>query len=128
LAACSAASGSSPSATTGGVRQINVTMTDALRFEPARIRVRNGETVEFVVQNAGKIRHELFLGSEAEQASHEAEMRRMPMTQDERNGIFVEPGKTKTLRHTFGSAGTVIAGCHEVGHYPAGMKLEISVS
>ncbi len=128
LAACgTAGSPSVPSASTG-IRQVQITMTDALRFEPGQIQARTGETLELVVRNAGNIRHELFLGSETEQAAHEAEMRRMTMAQDEPNGIFVEPGQTKVLRHTFGAAGTLIAGCHEVGHYPAGMKALISVN
>lgn len=49
------------------------------------------------------------------------------MHDDEANGISVEPGQSKTLRRTFTVAGCLIAGCHETGHYAAGMKAEISV-
>jgi Uncharacterized copper-binding protein len=99
LAACSASTGSSPTAgTSGGVRRIQVTMTDDMRFQPAQMQVSAGETIEFVVRNDGTIRHEFFLGGEDEQSSHEMEMREMGgMHDDEANGISVEPGQSKTL-------------------------------
>jgi uncharacterized cupredoxin-like copper-binding protein len=129
LAACSTSTGSSPTAgVSGGVRQIQVTMSDDMRLQPAQMQVTAGETIEFVVHNAGTIRHELFLGGEDDQSSHEMEMRQMGgMQHDEDNGIFVEPDQSKTLRHVFPEAGSVIAGCHEAGHYAAGMKADISV-
>lgn len=129
LAACSTSTGSSPTAgASGDVRQIQVTMTDDMRFQPAQMQVSAGETIEFVVRNDGTIRHEFFLGGEDEQSSHEMEMRETGgMQHDEANGIGVEPGESKTLRYTFTVAGRLIAGCHETGHYAAGMKAEISV-
>lgn len=129
LAACSTSTVSSPTAGAGGgVRQIQVTMTDDMRFQPAQMQVKAGETVEFVVRNDGTIRHEFFLGGEDEQSSHEMEMRETSgMQHDEANGVSVEPGQSKTLRHMFAEAGSIIAGCHETGHYAAGMKAEISV-
>lgn len=129
LAACSTSTGASPTAgASGGVRQIQVTMTDDLRFQPAQMQVKAGEAVEFVVRNDGTIRHEFFLGGEDEQSSHEMEMGEIGgMHDDEANGISVEPGQSKTLRHMFAEAGSIIAGCHETGHYAAGMKAEISV-
>ena len=78
LAACSASTGSSPTAgASGEVRRIQVTMTDDMRFQPAQMQVSAGETIEFVVRNDGTIRHEFFLGGEDEQSSHEMEMRQM---------------------------------------------------
>jgi uncharacterized cupredoxin-like copper-binding protein len=133
VGACSSAGqGASPS----GVHRVDVKATDQLRFDPEQYSVKAGETVEFVVTNTGKLRHEFYLGEEAAQQEHEKEMARMstmgqmgsmqPM--DEPNGISIGPGETKTLRHTFQSAGTVIAGCHEPGHYPAGMRATVAVS
>lgn len=129
LAACSTSTGSSPTGgASGGVRQIEVTLTDDMRLQPGQMHVTAGETVEFVVRNDGSIRHEFFLGDEDAQASHEMEMRQMGgMQHDEANGIFVDPGQSKTLRHVFAEAGSVIAGCHETGHYAAGMRADISV-
>jgi uncharacterized cupredoxin-like copper-binding protein len=47
---------------------------------------------------------------------------------DEADEVSVKPGKTGTLTHHFSSAGTVIIGCHEEGHYAKGMKATITVS
>lgn len=135
LAACSgagasptpAASATAPAASPGAAREIAVRTTDALRFEPASFEVKAGEAIRFVVTNAGKVRHEFFVGSEADQRDHEAEMRSMGMAHDEPNGISVEPGQTKALEITFGVAGNLLAGCHEPGHYDGGMKATIAV-
>jgi uncharacterized cupredoxin-like copper-binding protein len=47
-------------------RTINVDMTDNMRFTPAEISVRQGETVRFVVRNLGAAKHEVVLASPAE--------------------------------------------------------------
>ncbi|HKZ91283.1 MAG TPA: hypothetical protein VJZ50_04025 [Candidatus Limnocylindrales bacterium] len=105
-----------------------MTMTDELRFEPGRFGFSAGETVRFEVTNAGEIRHEFFIGDAAAQAVHEAEMREMGgMAHDEPNGIAVDPGESKVLEHTFAVAGSVLIGCHELGHYDAGMVATVEV-
>lgn len=136
LAACSSpavspsASAASPSAPAGGSpRVIAVTMSDAFAFEPASFSVATGETVRFEVTNGGAIRHEFFIGDEGAQTAHEADMMEMGgMLHDEANGIFVDPGQMKALEHTFESAGTVLIGCHEAGHYAAGMMATVTVT
>ena len=42
--------------------------------------------------------------------------------------VTVNPGETKDLTTTFDRAGTVIIGCHQPGHYEAGMKATVTVS
>ena len=114
---------SAPAAT-----RIEVTLTDALRIEPAEMSVPAGVPVTFVVTNAGALDHEFYLGDEEAQAAHAAEMATMGgMTHDEPEGIGVEPGETKELTYTFASAGGTLAGCHVQGHYLAGMKAVITV-
>jgi uncharacterized cupredoxin-like copper-binding protein len=44
------------------------------------------------------------------------------------DGITVDPGKTGELTHTFDRTGTVEIGCHQPGHYAAGMKLAVTVA
>lgn len=130
LAACSAPSPSevaSPSADESP-RVIAVTMTDALRFEPDAFAVSPGETIRFEVANAGQIRHEFYIGDADDQAAHEAEMIEMGgMAHDEPNGISVEPGGSKVLDYTFDAPGTLLIGCHEPGHYDAGMMATVEV-
>lgn len=115
-------------ASAGAPRTIEVKMTDALRFEPSEITVTAGETVTFAAFNGGKIVHELYVGDQAAQAAHETEMTQMGgMRTDEPAGIFVDPGQRKTLRFTFATAGTLLIGCHELGHYAGGMKGTVTV-
>jgi uncharacterized cupredoxin-like copper-binding protein len=38
---------------------VKVAMGDTMRFTPARITVKRGETVRFVVNNDGKLMHEM---------------------------------------------------------------------
>jgi uncharacterized cupredoxin-like copper-binding protein len=126
LAACASPASPDASATT---RVVAVTTTDALRFEPDDITVMQGETVRFEVTNAGNVRHELYIGDAEAQAGHEAEMREMGgMAHDEPDGISVDPGQTEVLEHTFAEAGTLLMGCHEPGHYEAGMVGTIAIT
>ena len=65
-------------ACTGGgtddVRTIDVTMTDDLRYDPDELRVSAGETVRFVIRNAGADVHEFLVGTAEEQAVFAQEM------------------------------------------------------
>jgi uncharacterized cupredoxin-like copper-binding protein len=42
--------------------------------------------------------------------------------------IFVKPGQSATLTHTFGTAGTTIIGCHQQDHYVLGMRIRVTVT
>lgn len=118
-----------PAGTAALSPRVEVRLTDAMRIEPTSMSVPVGVPVTFVVTNDGVIDHEFFLGDEAAQAEHEAEMVAMGgMGHDEPQGITVKPGETKELTHTFSEAVTTLAGCHVAGHYGAGMRAEITVS
>ena len=107
---------------------IEVTLTDALKIEPASMAVPAGVPITFVVTNSGTVDHEFYLGDEEAQAEHEQEMADMGgMTHDEPEGIAVKPGETKELTYTFSEPGETLAGCHVVGHYGGGMKATITV-
>ena len=47
-------------------RSIDIAMTDAMRFAPDRLTVRQGETVRLVIRNNGKMLHELVIGTRQE--------------------------------------------------------------
>lgn len=129
VGACSSGSDASAAPAADAVR-IDVTLSDALRIEPATLTVPAGVPVTFVVKNTGSMLHEFVLGDEAVQAEHEEEMAAhggMTMEIDEPNAIGVDAGTTKELTYTFEAPGTVYAGCHVVGHYMAGMKATITV-
>ncbi len=107
---------------------VEVSLTDALKIEPASMTVPAGVPITFVVTNSGTVDHEFYLGDEEAQAEHEQEMADMGgMTHDEPEGIAVKPGETKELTYTFAEPGDTLAGCHVVGHYGGGMKATITV-
>ena len=112
------------------VRTVEVTMTDRLTFEPDEITVAAGETVRFVVTNAGQAVHEFLIGDEAAQAEFEAEMSGgEDMDHDTPAGVSVDPGQTETFEYTFADTDEVLlAGCHEPGHYEGGMVATVEVS
>ena len=100
-----------------------------VRGDIGRTRVGGGDPVTFVVTNTGAIEHEFFIGDEAAQADHEAEMLEMGgMSHDEPAGIALDPGETKELTYTFAEPGESLADCHVVGHYGGGMKATIVVT
>lgn len=109
---------------------INVTLSDALRIEPAQITVKAGMPVTFQVTNPGLLDHEFYVGDEAAQAEHEAEMVAMGgmMPHDEETGIAVKPGQAKDLTLTFPSPGVFLGGCHITNHYSGGMRTTITVT
>jgi uncharacterized cupredoxin-like copper-binding protein len=106
-----------------------VTLTDALRIEPAAITVRSGELVRFIVTNTGATEHEFYLGDEAAQQAHESEMAAMGgMLHDEPAGIALKPRETKELIFAFPQIGVFYAGCHVNGHYAGGMRAAVTVT
>src|SRR5882672_1799188 len=75
-------------------RTIDVEMSDTMRFSPANIKVKRGETIKFVVKNSGKIKHEMVLGSMKELKEHAALMQKFPeMEHTDPNQVSVDPGQ-----------------------------------
>lgn len=109
-------------------RTVEITMTDAMRFSPDRLEVRQGETVRFVVRNAGKQMHELVIGTKQELDEHAALMVKFPgMEHDEPYMAHVGPGKRGELVWHFNRAGEFDFACLIAGHYQAGMVGKIQV-
>lgn len=110
-------------------RQIDIVMNDRMRFIPASITVKPGETVRFRVRNDGIEPHEFMLGEIADLQAHAEAMRKHPeMVHDEPNAITVLPGQTGDLVWRFAKAGKVDFACLIPGHFEAGMKGAIRVS
>jgi len=109
-------------------RTIELTMDDTMRFTPSEIQVKAGETVRFSVKNAGKIPHEMVIGSLAELQAHAAEMRKTPQMQHaEPNMVALDAGQAGSLVWQFGQAGAVDFACLIPGHMEAGMVGKIRV-
>ncbi|MCB2021575.1 MAG: cupredoxin family protein [Burkholderiaceae bacterium] len=110
-------------------RTITLTMSDAMRFTPDRIAVKQGETLRIVVKNDGKVLHEFVLGTKKELDEHAALMVKFPgMEHDEPYMAHVPPGKTGEIVWTFNRAGEFDFACLIAGHYQAGMVGKVSVA
>ena len=110
-------------------RTIDIRMGDDMRFRPARIEVRQGETVRLRARNGGRVMHELVIGTRAELEEHAALMKKFPdMEHDEPWMAHVGPGRTGEIVWTFNRAGEFDFACLVAGHYEAGMTGRIIVA
>ena len=110
-------------------RTIEVGMGDDMRFTPARLAVRQGETVRFVIRNRGKTMHEFVLGTKRELEEHAALMMKFPdMEHDEPYMAHVAPGKSAQIVWHFNRPGDFDFACLIAGHYQAGMVGRIKVA
>jgi uncharacterized cupredoxin-like copper-binding protein len=143
-----------PAKATASTRSVQIKLIDNA-FEPETIRVKAGETVRFVITNAGQLLHEFNIGTAAMHAEHQKEMAMMAehgmitatgidtqrmqmdhstvpgghnMKHDDPNSVLVAPGEKKELVWKFTKAIDLEFACNVPGHYEAGMvgKLEFT--
>jgi len=109
-------------------RTVSVDMSDQMRFTPAELTIKQGETVRFRVKNSGKQMHEMVLGTMDELKKHAAMMQKHPgMEHDEPYMAHVAPGKTETMVWQFTKPGEFFYGCLVPGHFEAGMMGKVKV-
>ncbi len=109
-------------------RTIAIDMNDMMRFGPADITVRQGETIRFVVRNQGKMLHEIVIGTLDELKAHGELMKKHPgMEHDEPYMAHVDPGKKAEMVWQFTRAGEFYYACLIPGHFEAGMVGKIKV-
>ena len=109
-------------------KPVEVVMKDD-SFSPDHLSVKQGVTVTFRFTNSGAQLHEAVIGNEDAQAQAELAIQQgghsgMAMT----NTVEVKPGTTGEFTMTFDKAGDVLIGCHQPGHYAAGMRATVTVS
>lgn len=110
------------------VRTVRVDMHDRMRFTPADLVVRRGDTVRFVVHNGGRVLHEMVLGTVDELRAHAELMRRFPdMEHDEPNMVHVKPGARGSIVWQFDQPGVFQFACLIPGHFEAGMVGKLTV-
>ena len=110
-------------------RTVEVVMDDTMRFTPAQIDVKAGETIRFFIKNTGKLQHEMVIGTLADLKAHAEEMKKMPgMQHVEPNMITLNAGQRGGLVWTFDQAGTVDFACLIPGHMEAGMVGKVNVN
>jgi uncharacterized cupredoxin-like copper-binding protein len=110
-------------------RTVEVRMSDGMRFNPALIQVREGETLRLVHRNGGQQLHEFVLGTKKELEEHAALMLKFPnMEHDEPYMAHVGAGKRSEMIWHFNRAGEFEFACLIPGHYQAGMVGHIKVT
>lgn len=110
---------------------VQITMMDRdgkMMFEPAKVEVKAGEQVKFMLQNAGEIDHEFVLATAAENLEHAEAMKKTPeMAHDDPNAKRLLPKQTAQILWRFTKAGEFEYGCLIPGHREAGMIGTVTV-
>jgi uncharacterized cupredoxin-like copper-binding protein len=110
-------------------RTIQVVMSDKMRFAPDVLTVKKGETIRFEVRNAGKVLHEMVIGTRQELDAHAEMMKKHPnMEHDEAYMAHVSAGKKADIVWHFNREGDFEFACLISGHYEAGMRGKIKVT
>lgn len=99
-----------------------------MAYAPARIEVKRGEQIRFVIRNTGADDHEFLLATTEENLKHAEEMKKNPhMEHEEPNGVRLAPKKSAEIVWKFTKAGTFEYSCLIPGHREAGMIGQILV-
>jgi uncharacterized cupredoxin-like copper-binding protein len=110
-------------------RIVRIEMSDKMRFAPADLSFKSGETAKFLIRNNGKVMHEMVLGSMKELKAHAEMMKKHPtMEHQEPYMAHVASGKTETMVWQFTKPGEFHFGCLVPGHFEAGMVGKITVN
>ena len=110
-------------------RTIDVEMSDKMRFTPGSLQIRQNDTVRFRVKNAGKVMHEMVIGTLDELKKHAELMKKFPnMEHEEPYMAHVAPGRSETIVWQFNKTGEFHYGCLVPGHFEAGMVGRIVVN
>lgn len=108
-------------------RTIEVRMSE-MEYRPARIEVKRGEQIRFVIHNAGADDHEFLLASTEENLKHAEAMQAQPhMQHDDPNAVRLTPAKSAEIVWKFTRPGTFEYACLIPGHRESGMIGTITV-
>lgn len=129
-------------------RTIEITMHDNA-YSPDSLIVWQGETIRFVIRNAGEFVHEFNIGNTATHEKHREEMMTMVesgvleadhinhhmmehgsggMKHDDPNAVLLEPGQSGEIVWQFPQAINLEFACNVPGHYEAGMVAQITAT
>lgn len=113
-------------------RTITVTLQD-IAYDLKDLKVKDGETIRFIVVNKDDTDHEFTLGTTEMQAADRERMEKMmamdmPMEMEgEANAVSVPALETRELIWTFKGPGQIEFACNIPGHYDAGMKGDVMI-
>lgn len=106
-------------------RIIQITMGEMdgkMMFMPAKLEMKKGEQVKFVLRNNGELEHEFVLADTAQNLKHAEAMKKNPdMVHDDPNARRLAPKKTDEIVWKFSKSGDFEFACLIPGHREAGM-------
>mgnify|MGYP003628892966 CR=1 FL=1 len=132
-------------------RTIEIAMHDNF-YEPESLDIKKGETVRFVIRNAGEFVHEFNIATAAMHEAHRPEMMMMVEhgvlepdrinheaakamqasmghgMHNEANSVLLEPGKSGEIVWTFPENTELEFACNVPGHYETGMHGKVKLS
>jgi uncharacterized cupredoxin-like copper-binding protein/predicted methyltransferase len=109
-------------------RTIKIDMADTMRYSPAEITVKRGETILVEAKNSGKVMHEIVFGTMQDLKRHGEHMKQHPaMPHHEPYMAHVAPGKTERIVWQFTNSGEFHYACLIPGHFEAGMAGKVIV-
>ena len=130
-------------------RTIEIIMNDNF-YEPESLDIKEGETIRFIVRNAGEFVHEFNIATAAMHEAHRPEMMMMvehgviqggklnqdmmsmdmgngkTMKHDDPNSVLLEPGQSKEVVWKFTEKGDIEFACNVPGHYESGMYGDVN--
>ena len=108
-------------------RTIEILLNE-MDYAPARIEVKRGEQIRFIVRNAGTEDHEFLLASTEDNLKHAEAMKKNPkMEHDDPNGVRLAPKKSAEILWKFTKAGTFEFACLIPDHREYGMTGRVTV-
>ncbi|GIK96258.1 MAG: copper-containing oxidoreductase signal peptide protein [Alphaproteobacteria bacterium] len=112
-------------------RTVQVELTDEMQILHDPLKIKQGETIRFVVVNRGEITHEFAIGDSPSQRAHALMMKKMPdmVHESDPATATLEPGETKELVWSFNKPiqGQIEFACHIAGHFEAGMSSKVAL-
>jgi len=109
-------------------RTVKIEMRDNMRFSPDKIKVKQGDTIRFVISNAGALKHEFVLGTKPSLQSHNAFMQKHEgMDHADPSMVTVMPGQSAEIIWKFTNSARVLFACLQPGHFVAGMQGSVTV-
>jgi len=129
-------------------RVIKISMYDNY-YQPNKFKVKNKETIKFVVTNKGELVHEFNIATKEMHLKHQPEMMMMveneiilvdkidkqkmkemskknpAMAHSHSNSVLLSPGESAELIWKFSNTVDIEAACNVPGHYDVGMIAKI---
>ena len=130
-------------------RVIKVIMYDNY-YQPNKFKIKNNETIKFVVENKGQLVHEFNIATTEMHLKHQPEMMMMveneillidkvdkkkmkemskknpAMAHSHSNSVLLSPGQKAELIWKFSNSLDIEAACNVPGHYDVGMVAKIN--